>query len=408
MTDPTGRCFISYRRKSIGEISRLVAALHDVGIPTWQDVDDLGDEHVEEDIRRTLADPSTAGAIVWITSEVADSAVIRRVEIPAIMRRLDRDDGFFAVFVAAGGLNWAGAAAAVGPAAGVHGLDERNIRIAPESPLTERSAAEVASWVLRRRLETLDRSLPPGAPLRLGLYTRARPPSGAGLALALDWQPRIPRRRASAATWRGLLLPALDQVGHAIRCWGGGRGIEAEGLCSLPAAVALGCEFVTPGRTRVAWRQVTEGWPDESWSLDAPREESSLTARTRPNQAAGRDFAVLVSVDAPVAKAFASIRERLSLRATIEVHDPARVRVDLGTPGLAADVARKVQQELLDARSVYGEPRRVHLFLAVPAGLAMIIGQLLNTFGEVQTYEFLRIGRGAAYRPAALIRPSDG
>ena len=45
-------------------------------------------------------------------------------------------------------------------------------------------------------------------------------------------------------------------------------------------------------------------------------------------------------------------------------------------------------------------------FLSVPAGLAVMIGQMLNTFGPVQTYEHLSTDAVGVYEPAALLEPS--
>jgi hypothetical protein len=42
-----------------------------------------------------------------------------------------------------------------------------------------------------------------------------------------------------------------------------------------------------------------------------------------------------------------------------------------------------------DARREYGNIDTVHLFMATPARVAMLVGQSLNTFGTVQTYEHL-------------------
>lgn len=57
-------------------------------------------------------------------------------------------------------------------------------------------------------------------------------------------------------------------------------------------------------------------------------------------------------------------------------------------------------------RREYGNIGTAHLFMAVPAGLAMMIGQLLNTFGAVQTYEHVTVDGSGQYRPAALLRPN--
>jgi hypothetical protein len=42
-------------------------------------------------------------------------------------------------------------------------------------------------------------------------------------------------------------------------------------------------------------------------------------------------------------------------------------------------------------RREYGNIGTVHLFMAAPAGRAMLVGQLLNTFGAVQTYEHVTV-----------------
>ena len=110
MTDPTGRCFLSYRRLRSDEAALLLAAQHDHGIPTWQDTQNLGSVPTEDEIRRTLADTSTASALLFITPEVEDSPIIRNVEIPKIIQRSEADDSFFVVPLAAGGLDYAKAA----------------------------------------------------------------------------------------------------------------------------------------------------------------------------------------------------------------------------------------------------------------------------------------------------------
>ena len=52
------------------------------------------------------------------------------------------------------------------------------------------------------------------------------------------------------------------------------------------------------------------------------------------------------------------------------------------------------------------QPRgKVHVFMSVPVGVAMMMGQSLNTIGPVQTYEHLPIDAVGIYRPAAPIVP---
>ena len=106
MTDPTGRSFLSYRRSRLSEAQTLIAYQHDIGIPTWQDIENLDEEPTEDAIRSVLSDSNTANAVMWLTPDVAESSMIRRVEAPLILNRHNRGDEFFVVPVAAGGLSY--------------------------------------------------------------------------------------------------------------------------------------------------------------------------------------------------------------------------------------------------------------------------------------------------------------
>src|SRR5690606_9482259 len=114
MTDATGRSFLSYRRSRSGDATLLVAAQHERGIPTWQDVKNLAAAPTEDEIRRVLADPRTANGVLLITPEVEHSPIIRKVEVPGLLKRATTEDGFFLVPLAAGGLDYGAAAAAIG------------------------------------------------------------------------------------------------------------------------------------------------------------------------------------------------------------------------------------------------------------------------------------------------------
>jgi len=57
------------------------------------------------------------------------------------------------------------------------------------------------------------------------------------------------------------------------------------------------------------------------------------------------------------------------------------------------------------ARDEFQARGTVHLFLAVPVGLAFLIGQSLNTAGPVQTYEHLPSDAVGRYYPAVLLHP---
>src|SRR5207249_8567881 len=78
----------------------------------------------------------------------------------------------------------------------------------------------------------------------------------------------------------------------------------------------------------------------------------------------------------------------------------------ISTPAQGVDVAYVVVEGIRRAREEYRPIDTIHLFMAVPVGLAMMIGQLLNTLGPVQTYEHIPIDATGCYRKAALLNPS--
>jgi hypothetical protein len=211
----------------------------------------------------------------------------------------------------------------------------------------------------------------------------------------------------SPKVWEQRLLPALETIAQVCEQHAPGRRFIAEGLCALPAAVALGTVFLATRRLPIAWRQISPNRPPELWSLDAKPEGSEFEAQIIPNNPAGADLALLVSVTSNVEPAFAATRPQLhQLRGFVTVAKPGNYPHDLETAGQARDVVRVIVEGLCRARDALQPRGTLHLFLAVPAGLAMLIGQMLNTFGPVQTYEHVSPGNVGRYEPAALLEPS--
>jgi hypothetical protein len=104
----------------------------------------------------------------------------------------------------------------------------------------------------------------------------------------------------------------------------------------------------------------------------------------------------------------ASFDKDFPFRALVHAHEPAMqgaARRQLSAAE-ALPVAHLAVNGLRDVWSTYKVRGAVHLFLAVPAGLAFLIGQLLNGFGEVRTYEHAP-GQEPCYVPAAVLRPSS-
>lgn len=404
-TDPTGLCFVSYRRSRLSEVRMLIRSLQERGIPTWQDVKNLDETHTNSELRRVLKDSGTANAVLWISPDVSGSDIIRRVEAPLIMSRADNeDDAFFVIPVAAGGADYANAAEAVGEDLSLATLEEWNIRKVANDPAKEADARIVAQRVLSRRLRAVDDLLGSDESIRLGLFARKRPPANNDFALAFDWEGRIANRHASETTWKRHLLPAVSDVVDAIERFGGGRSVVSSGLPTISAAFALGRGFMSPRGIDAAWLQFNPASGEVSWSLREDREHIDLAVRARDKDAGADDLAVLVSISAPVEHAWAASREDLpKFRASVDVRLNEEGNTVL-TAGQALDIAHQVVGAIREARNEFRPKGTVHLFMAVPVGLSFLIGQLSNTLGPIRLYEHEESGTVGRYAEGPLIK----
>lgn len=406
MTEPMGRSFLSYRRLRKNEAELLIAAQHDYGIPTWQDIHDLGSVPTEDEIRRVLADPSTASAVLFITPEVDESAIIRNVEVPKIIQRAEAADGFFVVPLAAGGLDYAKAAEITSNRLSAQNLADWNMQRVAATTLSPGDAAEIAHLVLIQRVQAIHRCLPRGQSLRVGLFVRRPPPFDLGTALSLNWVSRFKEKETTVEMWRDTLLPALLGIADAIRQYAPSREVEAFGIPTLPAATAFGSAFLCTSGLSVSWHQITPGQPDQLWTLAAAREDAGFKPQIVSRDPNGRDIAVLVSVADNTEPVFAAYQKELpALRALVHITKQGTYPHLIRSPGEATDIAAVIRDGMRTARREYGDIGTVHMFMAVPAGIAVLVGQLLNTFGAVQTYEHVGTDGSGCYKPAALLRP---
>jgi len=410
-TDPRGRCFISYRRARLGEAGLLVGALHDHGVPTWQDVTNLGPEQTEDELRRILGDPTTANVLLWVTPEVKDSSVIRTIEVPEMKARNDRKDGFFILPVAGGSLTYNEAADIVNSHVGLDDFTGWNFEKTDEDPIGEAEAVRFAREVLKNRLVAIDAGQNDDQPFGLGIWVRSAPPASAGDAIQLDWHRHFEGRHAPIPVWDGTLIPALEAVVEAICAQNPGRGVIAHGQPSLAAAVALGAAFLEPCDVPLSWMQKVEGrLQPEEWTLFADAEPSLVSARFVSGNPDAEDLVVGVSFRANVEPAIKRGRDSGRVPAyraavVLEPEDKNETVVRLETAGQVVDAVEKTINAIRDAKRRWPAQGTIHLFLSAPVGFAVLLGQRLNALGPVQLYEHEPSDGIGEYGPAALLRP---
>jgi hypothetical protein len=406
LTDPCGHVFVSYRRARATETGNLARRLNARGVPLWIDISDLGHDSTEAQITEALEEETCAGAVAWVTPEVADSAVIRRIEVPGIVQRARRRDGFFAVMAIAGGLTYAEAAPVAAENLGTEDLRFWNTHKVDGDPAPPTELDRLADVILRERLQAIAATLSANEPWRVGIWVRREPPADRREALQLDWHEIFDGRQAARDAWDTELLPALRSVHEELTRIGVDRSLVVGGYPTLSTAVAFGRMFPAVAGISVAWDQVAPDGSRALWSLGAPAEDSGFSVTTRGSDPRGDGLAVVVSVSQDANGAYAA-SSLPPMRAVIEVTPAA----DRTAKQLKAGAARKLAHEVADAvrraKTSHIGVREIHLFLAGPVGLAMMIGQLLNAVGPMTVYEHIDDDSVGHYVPEVRI-PASG
>ena len=267
------------------------------------------------------------------------------------------------------------------------------------------------------------RPMPPGDVAQVYLCDFT-PPTDVPLAAKLfDWHFHFTRDRGirkvpAPRVWRHLLLPQLLDWRTEL---GQQRPIHVYGTASLPTAFAFGHVFK---RYPVEVHQSYEG-SEEPWSLSAqppadavaPRfREHILNGNPENDQAIVMIYAVLRNGPAEVAVGVANFWKDQSIRAIF----PAQTNGDQPTCATcrsvllletdvdqrmsgweASALARSSRRQLANFKSQY-QPRQLHLFLAVPMGLALFLGYQWNAIGlPVQCYDF--VGGESVYQPTCSL-----
>lgn len=406
-TDPTGRCFVSYRSTRLGEIERLIPCLHEHGIPTWQDRQNLASEPTVEAIQNALDCPSTSSAILWLTGDVATSRVILDEEAPRIVQRARASDGFTAKLCLANGLKFAAASDILKMPGSLESPSKTwNLRLIDGDPATDEAILGVAKAALSRRIAAIHAALPPGERLRIAFHAhaQARPAFETGYALMVDWTRHFQLRHASADAWNGRMLPALASIIEVIRTAAPRRAVLAEGFVSIATAFAIGRSFMEPSGIPLTWKQLPKG---DEWSLSPLRSDSGFSAELASQDVSASALAVLVSIRGNVEPAVVASQTALpAFRAILRVRPQnGQATAHLESCEQASHLARLVADQIREARATYPRIRTTHLFYSGPVGVAMMIGQQLNALGPVQLYEHSQTPEDAVgtYVPAALL-----
>jgi hypothetical protein len=259
--------------------------------------------------------------------------------------------------------------------------------------------AELQAEVDRLTLQVMD----PSCVLLVQAIDRHPYPEDA--TVALDWVdlfdgdgPFTRRRPRDPSAWEARMRPELRAAVDRLRALGCQR-VLVRGALRLPAWFTVGntCAAVT-GMT-VACQQA-----GRLWASDEPATgDNRLTVQeTAIGQGGELAVALAITTDptADVHDYLTAARLPVGTLATIAPTVGADNQAITG-PGHAVAVALAVRDEVRRLARATGA-QRLHLFMACPGGLALLLGHWWNRVPTTQLYEDLSAGRG--YTPAFQLR----
>jgi len=395
MTEARGRVFISYRRKRLAETNRLVRLLHDRGIPTWRDIDDLTSEPTEAAIRAVFADPNTSGAILWLTPDVDESHIIKDVEVPLAIRRQRQGDGFWVRIVLADGLDYGELTELFADTLGGEDLAGWNVRKVTSPRASADDISQLAVAALSDRLTAV--SATSINPIRVVTHAKGTMVLSSENTLTLDWTRYFAGGPPNTTAWRAM-RSASKQVSNVLKQdVSHGPSVLMSGTPSLPAAFMLGTTFSTRDGLHPEWTQRDpSGMRETAWSIARSPDSSVATAAGWKGGLTYREpgasaLAVLVAINDGVSDQFARSRAHLpEWRAILRIGltDQRDLKAEPLTPEEAASLVHLTIDKMREARAEVQGLKSMHLFIAGPAGFAFMLGTMVATLPPLTAYEF--------------------
>lgn len=285
-----------------------------------------------------------------------------------------------------------------------HGLKSGDLDV-------EQGVVAARSWVTAGRrevdraalLDEIERRSLRGGPRRATLAVHAidRDPWGEAATAAVDWvdlyagdQPAVRRRLQDPAGWMERLWPELLAAERGVRAQGHDR-VVVRGYMRLPTWFAVGVAFGDRRGFQVSCVQRGGLWSTETTPSAMPVQVTAQDLELGDELAVGLSVAQDLSADV-----LSYVRkEALPVRRFVHVAPAAGA----GNTAMADDAAARAWA--LEVKRILGDQvretgaGRLHLFLAVPAGAALMLGHAWNRLPATRIYEDL----APEYGPTFLI-----
>jgi len=216
--------------------------------------------------------------------------------------------------------------------------------------------------------------------------------------LNLNFTPYFSKGLPDSDVWDKQFSPAIACVKNALVQ----KKVASLRLYAF-AHLSLGFLYGYVFRERTGFKleieQISKG-KRNIWKTDAIQEEALLNMTPLDGELNSSNLCIKINLMSEDNNSFCSYVKKsgLSYRVLLEISPPNYPYII--SNGQAVAIAKQLAQQIKEIHAKYGT-NSVHIFAAIPLGLALLIGYNLNACGKIQCYEFDNPSR--EYFPSCIL-----
>jgi SMODS-associated and fused to various effectors sensor domain/TIR domain len=373
--------FLSYKREDAEQVKILQRHLKVRGVRAWRDITDIPLGGLTEyEIVQAIKEEADA-FVIYITPECLQSDYIWDIEVHAALERWEQDHAFNIIPILQGvtfaqvQLN--------SIARGYRSITDFNA-VPLSDPNLDKELRKIAerilkaTYTLRLRRVKADSSYEPYIILRTANYV----PPESNLDLDLDWTELYTSKKEPPLEkdWDNLLLPALEDVKKVLTAQTRSHRLHIDVQAYLPAPFAFGHAIPETSRLTLLLEGQKETWSTDGTATDTtPLQKTTYSVQGDP-----RTAIVVITVERNIAHDVARNIPNLGLSYKQYLQFSLPGRVDSASQALA--ISHQLRHEL---RSLCDKGvSHIHLFAALPAALAVMIGYQFNALCPITLYYY--------------------
>jgi len=386
--------FFSYSRKDLDDVREISKILVSSGIRIWQDIRSLGLGNTEEQIQKAIGG-NCAALLFYATKDSVDSDFIRNVELREAFNRSKSDPTFTLVpllGIPTEEVNKKLSSITLGD------LSRYNGAIVREETGLGVAVQQVRRILLRNLLRYVD-----DQGILISLMTWQRTPGYITPQLDLDWSNIFSYDELFSQTaWDNYVRSALMDV-KAAMLEAGQLKIRIISKAHLTAGFAFGFIFRPVTGFELIIQQKDQWWSTKSKILT----DSKIKIDIDPSKTSSKDLAVNLSISRDTDIKLGTFMEehQVQFRAVLYCKPESGADLNAVPDGDTAHaIAKEIGNAIRDTLSKYNITD-IHIFAAVPLGLAYLIGSELNACGRIHLYEYDKVA--SKYYPSWTIEGSD-